>query len=81
MKYFHSLAPQLDILFKASLLCSYLLCERVEGGGVRKEREEREKVELELPDLKRQIRAPPIDSWRSFAQISLASRGSQLKQC
>lgn len=58
MKYFHSPAPQLDMLLKASLLCSYLLCERVEEGGVRKERDEREKVEMELPDLKRQIRAP-----------------------
>ncbi len=59
MKYFHSLAPQLDMLLKASLLSSYLLCKRVEEGGVREERETREKkVEMELPDLKRQIRAP-----------------------
>lgn len=45
---------------KASLLSSYLQlsAERVEGGGVRKERDKREKVEMELPDLKRQIRAP-----------------------
>lgn len=43
MKYFHSLAPQLDMLLKASLLSSYLLCKRVEGGGVREERETREK--------------------------------------
>lgn len=60
MKYFHSPAPQLDMQLKASLLSSYLQlsAERVEGGGVRKERDKREKVEMELPDLKRQIRAP-----------------------
>lgn len=69
------------MLLKASVLSSYLPCKRV-GEEVKRGRErEREKVETELPISSGKLELPPIDSWRSFAQISLAGRRAQLKQC